>query len=83
MDSQDRILDKYVYEEKDNKLGEGTYGQVNKAIHKYTHETVAIKKIKFEGEDEGIPSTTIREISLLRTLAHPNIVKYLNHPFPK
>jgi hypothetical protein len=25
-------------------------------------------------EDEGIPSTAIREISLLKTLKHPNIV---------
>merc|ERR1712013_701429 len=32
------------------------------------------KKIKLESEDEGVPSTAIREIALLRELQHPNIV---------
>ena len=34
----------------------------------------ALKKIRLESEDEGIPSTAIREISLLKELKHPNIV---------
>ena len=37
-------------------------------------EIVAMKKIKLESEDEGVPSTAIREISLLKELQHPNIV---------
>lgn len=32
-------------------------------------------KIRLESEDEGIPSTAIREIALLKELQHPNIVK--------
>lgn len=28
-----------------------------------------------EDEDEGIPSTTLREISALKDLDHPNIIK--------
>jgi serine/threonine protein kinase len=36
---------------------------------------VALKKIRLESEEEGIPSTAIREISLLKELNHPNIVK--------
>ena len=30
-----------------------------------------------EMEDGGIPSTTLREISVLKVLEHPNIVKYV------
>lgn len=57
------------------KIGEGTYGVVYKAIDtKHNNRIVALKKIRLESEDEGIPSTTIREISLLKELRDPNIV---------
>lgn len=38
-------------------------------------DILALKKIRLEAEDEGIPSTAIREISLLKQLQHPNIVR--------
>lgn len=57
------------------KLGEGTYGVVYKAKNTETDEIVAIKKIRLEKEDDGVPSTAIREISLLKNLKHPNIVE--------
>ena len=57
------------------KLGEGTYGVVYKAKNTETDEIVAIKKIRLEKEDDGVPSTAIREISLLKTLKHPNVVE--------
>ncbi|KAI8873995.1 Pkinase-domain-containing protein [Ramicandelaber brevisporus] len=60
------------------KIGEGTYGVVSKAIKKSTGEVVAIKKIKLESDDEGVPSTSIREISLLRELKHENIVRLMD-----
>jgi len=57
------------------KLGEGTYGVVYKARDVNTGDTLALKKIRLDVEDEGIPSTAIREISLLKQLQHPNIVR--------
>ncbi|XP_060698304.1 cyclin-dependent kinase 1 [Hemiscyllium ocellatum] len=56
------------------KIGEGTYGVVYKGRHKTTQQIVAMKKIRLESEEEGVPSTAIREISLLKELQHPNIV---------
>ncbi|KAK6187170.1 cyclin-dependent kinase 1-A [Patella vulgata] len=56
------------------KIGEGTYGVVYKGRHKKTNRLVALKKIRLESEEEGVPSTAIREISLLKELHHPNIV---------
>jgi len=56
-------------------LGEGTYGKVYKARAKRTDATVAMKVMKLENQDEGVPSTAIREIALLRQLNHANVVK--------
>jgi len=56
------------------KIGEGTYGIVYKGKCKKSGEIVAMKKIRLESEQEGVPSTAIREISILRELQHPNIV---------
>lgn len=56
------------------KIGEGTYGVVYKGRHKKTNRIVALKKIRLESEEEGVPSTAIREISLLKELVHPNVV---------
>ncbi|KAF7264078.1 hypothetical protein GWI33_000660 [Rhynchophorus ferrugineus] len=59
------------------KIGEGTYGVVYKGRNKKTGELVAMKKIRLENEDEGIPSTALREMSLLKELHHKNIVTLL------
>lgn len=39
---------------------------------------VALKKIRLEAEDEGVPSTAIREISLLKELRDDNIVRWVD-----
>jgi hypothetical protein len=52
----------------------GTYGIVYKARNLITRELVALKKIRLECEEEGLPSTSLREISVLKELQHPNIV---------
>ena len=56
------------------KVGEGTYGVVYKARDNMKGTFVALKKIRIDGEDEGVPSTAIREISLLKDLVHENVV---------
>ena len=60
------------------KIGEGTYGVVYKAKDRKTNQIVALKKIRLESEDEGVPSTAIREISVLKELQHENIVSLLD-----
>ncbi|KAF9039149.1 CMGC/CDK/CDC2 protein kinase [Panaeolus papilionaceus] len=59
-------------------LGEGTYGVVYKAKDVNSGAIVALKKIRLEAEDEGVPSTAIREISLLKELKDDNIVRLLD-----
>ena len=57
------------------KIGEGTYGVVYRAKDQKGQEIYALKKTRLQAEEEGIPSTAIREISLLKELNHINIVK--------
>lgn len=63
---------------REERLGEGTYGLVTRAFDIHRRKTVAIKKVKLENcDDEGLPATSIREISILRKLKHhANIVEY-------
>mmetsp|Transcript_25572 Transcript_25572/g.40431 ORF Transcript_25572/g.40431 Transcript_25572/m.40431 type:complete len:318 (-) Transcript_25572:286-1239(-) len=65
-----------VFEKKP--IGEGTYGKVYKARCTSTNEWVAIKQMKLDAEEEGVPSTAIREIALLKELPHQNIVRLLD-----
>lgn len=57
------------------KIGEGTYGVVYKAKDIITQKYVALKRIRLDSETEGVPSTAIREISLLKDLQHHSVVK--------
>lgn len=56
------------------KLGQGAYGKVYKAVDRSNNSAVALKVLKFDSNYEGIPSYAIREICFLRTLSHPGIV---------
>lgn len=58
----------------EEKIGEGTYGTVYKAVRHTTQQRVAIKKIRIQYDDEGVPPTAMREISLLKETAHPNVI---------
>ncbi|KAK8065341.1 Protein kinase-like domain protein [Apiospora hydei] len=58
-------------------VGSGTYGKVFKGTNVYTKKLVALKKIRMEGERDGFPVTAVREIKLLQSLKHENIVNLM------
>ncbi len=55
-------------------IGEGAYGQVWMGRDKASGEIVALKKVRMDQEKEGFPVTAIRELKMLRSLRHENIV---------
>merc|ERR1719161_2743184 len=59
-------------------LGEGTYGKVRKARCRQSGEFRALKHMKLNNQEEGIPSTAIREIAILKELSHENIVRLVD-----
>uniref|UniRef100_A0A3P9IU36 Cyclin-dependent kinase 10 n=1 Tax=Oryzias latipes TaxID=8090 RepID=A0A3P9IU36_ORYLA len=61
--------------EKLNRIGEGTYGIVYRARDTRSNEIVALKKVRMDKERDGIPISSLREITLLLRLRHPNIVE--------
>ncbi|CAH6721702.1 CTD kinase subunit alpha [[Candida] jaroonii] len=63
--------------ERFQQVGEGTYGKVYKAKNSNTGEIVALKKLRLESEKDGFPITSIREIKLLQSFDHPNVVGLL------
>ncbi|KAJ3383401.1 Cyclin-dependent kinase catalytic subunit [Lobulomyces angularis] len=64
--------------DKMEKVGEGAYGVVYKGKDRKTGQIVAIKKIRLEADEQGVPSTAIREISILKEIRHENCVRLLD-----
>ena len=60
------------------KLGEGSYGAVYKVHDNTNGQNMAVKIILTKDSSEGIPSTTIREITNLKYCSHPNILSLIN-----
>ena len=58
-----------------NVIGQGTYGVVYRARDKESGAIVALKKLRMEREKEGMPLTSLREITLLKACTHPNVVE--------
>lgn len=60
-----------------SQVGEGTFGKVYKARNNITGAHVALKRIRMEAERDGFPVTAMREIKLLQSLRHVNIVQLM------
>ncbi|CAL0300679.1 unnamed protein product [Lupinus luteus] len=58
-----------------DKVGQGTYSNVYKALDRDTGEIVALKKVKFNTSKPGSIKFMAREIMTLQRLDHPNVVK--------
>ena len=65
-------VDKYTRARE--KLGGGlslSLSLFKRGAHNDTGEMIALKKIRLDSEDEGVPGTALREIALLKELNHP------------
>ncbi|KAK2723736.1 hypothetical protein QYM36_002173 [Artemia franciscana] len=77
------IPEKYLYGkcrrvaefEKLNRIGEGTYGIVYRAKDTQNGQIVALKKMRMDRERDGMPVSGIREINILLSCRHQNIVR--------
>ena len=63
-------------------IGQGSFGQVCKAVHLVTNTTVAAKGIKFTfgtDEDEKLRKMALEEADKMLMVDHPNIAKLLGY----
>ena len=63
--------------EKLGRIGEGTYGVVYRARDKRDGSIVAMKKVRMDRERDGMPITALREVKILQSSRHPNIINLL------
>ncbi|KAM3913598.1 cyclin-dependent kinase 4-like [Leptodactylus fuscus] len=72
------IRDQYELVEE---IGAGAYGTVYKARDLQSGKFVALKNLRVQTNENGLPPSTVREVALLKRLEHfdhPNIVKLMN-----
>ncbi|TVY35640.1 Cyclin-dependent kinase, partial [Lachnellula occidentalis] len=60
--------------EKLNDIEEGAYGWVSRAKDSKTGQVVALKRLKMDNANDGVPVTGLREIQTLMDCEHINIV---------
>ncbi|XP_058869313.1 cyclin-dependent kinase 4-like [Acipenser ruthenus] len=62
-------------------IGGGAYGTVYKARDRQSGKFVALKSVRVQTDQDGLPLSTVREVALLKRLEqfdHPNIVKLMD-----
>lgn len=71
-DAEQAMLNYEIFEV----AGTGVYGTVHRARDRRTGDVVAMKRLHLEDAyGQGVPAHVIREVSVLRDLEHPNIVR--------
>ena len=65
----------YKIEKQGSDLGAGTFILVYKDRDRHTDEIFTLNRIRLKVEDEVIPSSALRDISILREISHENIVE--------
>ena len=64
-------------------IGEGSCSKVYYGIHKTKNHEVAIKKIAFDQLEDKLKVRAIKEISILQSINHPNIIKLYDYKFDR
>uniref|UniRef100_A0A3B4B8V5 Cyclin-dependent kinase 4 n=1 Tax=Periophthalmus magnuspinnatus TaxID=409849 RepID=A0A3B4B8V5_9GOBI len=62
-------------------IGGGAYGTVYKARNTESGQFVALKSVRVQTDQNGLPISTVREVALLRRLEqfdHPNVVRLMD-----
>ncbi|XP_006629371.1 cyclin-dependent kinase 4 [Lepisosteus oculatus] len=62
-------------------IGGGAYGTVYKARDRQSGQFVALKSVRVQTDQDGLPLSTVREVALLKRLEqfdHPNVVKLMD-----
>lgn len=67
-------IEKLSHYEFIKKIGQGTFGVVQKARHLRSGRIVALKQLINNLAKEGFPITALREITILKKLNHPNVL---------
>ena len=59
-----------------DKIGEGMYGTVYKAINKQENKIYAVKRLNFQNINEKEKKHIKNEVELIKNLKHPNVISY-------
>lgn len=66
----------WAFKQLGNCIGRGQFGSVYRALNLNSGQMVAVKRIKLEGKSEEDVTQLMNEVDLLKSLAHPSVVKY-------
>mmetsp|Transcript_83769 Transcript_83769/g.233636 ORF Transcript_83769/g.233636 Transcript_83769/m.233636 type:complete len:594 (-) Transcript_83769:119-1900(-) len=64
-------------------LGRGALGRVFKGVDQATGQTVAVKEVQLSNREDDVEfrKSLENEVSIMESLDHPSIVKYLGHDY--